>query len=342
MNMFAQSIYCYDNANNYCLSDIMAFNPRKIRDTLPQDGNGVVATYTHNYHSNYCYDYAVFNPTNSNEFIYLRQEPIKQSTYSSYLTFDKWELWKMDICTGICTCIMTNLVNTDYVDMAADFRISYGKNGYLLPIPNGKKLGMLDANIYNFIPLSKKISPFSPCRWNSKATHFFYQVKHSYSLTTTYFATKDQITVDSLTLGAKFIDWGDDLIVYANNYNVLKTYSLSKKEHKTILNLFVDKGLNGYAPLVPIWLKPDTSVLWYNQYKMGITNIYTQKTDTILTMGDNVYIQHVDVSPDHKKIIGTFVQDEYFSIRPVGLNRKMSIIIMNIDGTEMKEIVIPK
>jgi hypothetical protein len=295
--------------NMYSIQSKLYINP--YLGTLERGG---LLPPRHIYPEKYAYSFPSVNPNNEYEFCYLRRENGIQSD-------DNLDLYKFNFCTGV-TKLITNHVAYSPNWSVKDWIIFTGQNRDIWKVKsNGDsltRLTFLGAYQDNAI-------------WNTLGTMFIWNNRNIAN-------EKGEIKYSMPNCGS-LIGWYDDthILNIKNNDSIVSKTNVINNSSEYFANIFGKSYLN--------YNKEKNEFIGYEGiYPLFQTTVYNLKTNTLTYFPlkcPRSFVQTISANLSSKLLLEQQLIDTLTG-SPYSLNYRSHIAIMDLDGTNLRHVIIPE
>ncbi|MFN4785342.1 MAG: hypothetical protein ACK5EQ_05950 [Bacteroidota bacterium] len=258
-----------------------------------------------------------FNPNNSNEIVYVKEEN------------NKFQLIKFNIQSKVETVLLNN---TNIVGQP-----KWGKNGWIAFISNDYQINLLKDDG----SLNKKITSSNYYLYPAWVNDSSLSVEFSFNLGVPYFYCK--INTNGLILDTIRNSSFRNGSVNSNNESAFQLYTANPS-----INLRLDKNVsqvielenNGRFQITGIDWHPNNIDIYYSTYREGLFKVNkNSKIVTKIKCGcDSRSYRYLSISPDGSKIIVERVDATEYQNNTGSWTEEGKIIIMDIDGSNERNI----
>jgi Tol biopolymer transport system component len=281
----------------------------------------------------YHYTYPIFNPNNSMEIAY-----IKENIYEGIR-----EIWKFNLCTGEKHLITDN----------ARFHLDWSVKDWIVYTGTGNQLYKVKSDGDSLIQITNAPGLHREARWNEQGSKIVY-INWSDQGTFIILANESGIILDSSIkpqiAGIGGLNWKDGKITGGNTVDseerivVIGEIDFETEEltpidildlPDTTLNLH-----NSDFPQTSSYIGASNKLFYTSEHQMYVYDINTQSRTIITTGADNRGYESAEVSSDGKTIIYTRI--DRIQIDNCNLEYTELLYLMDIDGGNERIIEIPE
>ncbi len=267
----------------------------------------------------YVYWHTCVNPNNPNEIVYLRREIGVQQG-------NDFDMFKFNFCTG------ENTLLTNHVAYSPNWSV---KNWIIF---TGKDLQLwkIKSNGDSLIQLTNTGNYNNEAKWNTNGTKYIY---FDVSLGNSILAVSNEngVILNTFPNVGSITGWLDSLnILNTSNNNLMKTNVLSNNTE--IFTPIIGRGYLEYDAKHQLLLGLKDSILFLKNF---IFDLKTNSVNDIGQWNDQSNIRNAHLGLNNKFLIHLILKDT-LTADPCKLNFRSHIAIMNIDGTNLKQVIFPE
>lgn len=257
---------------------------------------------------------ASFNPNNSNEIVFIDKQKDIVQIYN----------------------IKTQVKRTVYEGLLSPtFSPKWGKKNWIL-LSLGRNVYKVKSDGDSLIQLTFNNTAFAP-GWNIEADNFFYNTGGYVWPPLTIICDENGVPLDSLQ-NSMLGSWQhDSLLLLNDNWNGIITYNPRTKARKRVSNVSPSVGSAGSIQ----WID-DEHYIEANALGIYMVNYKTHEFTTLpidVCFSSRIY-RIEGFSKQSQKLI--FSKREREILAGNKMKQRFSIVVMNTDGTEEAEIIIPE
>ncbi len=279
------------------------------------------------YLDKFIYSHACVNPNNPYEIAYIKRENNTQP-------FNNFDLYKFDFCSGMETML------AKMVGYSSDWSV---KN-WIIYTGMDKQLWKVKSNGDSLTQLTNTGNYNNNARWNLSGTKYLYLDASIGNINNMVIANADGTQKQHINQTMSIWDWSNDSsIVFSNqfsNTNPIEIKELNISNSITIIK----KTINLFGNFSSYHNRTNSIIL--NEYvnqNLSKMKVYYLDTDNSMLLSNNTpsySTSYVNILNDNKILYQRILKDTLTG-NPCKLNYRSHIAIMNLDGTNERQVIFP-
>jgi hypothetical protein len=277
------------------------------------------------------YDFPCFNPTNPNQFCYVRTEYNKNEP-----PFFKYGLFTHDFCNNTTQQISDGNVSGF---------CQWGKNGWILYTGQDLQLYKIKSNGDSLSCIGSDGGIYAHALWSDDETKIVYRHQGSFimnSLGVVLGNVRDNLGA----MHGYAYDWSGNTLLLQQSEELLSLFNLETKNYTELFK--TDLSSNVYSPLDAKFFNNNKEFMWVTLRSINRYNLESGQNTEILVHTPTSYerfspwLVNFAVSPDNHKIIFSRIdRHPRDGTNICDILAKQNLCIMNTDGTEMRMLILP-
>ena len=276
----------------------------------------------------YSYSYPTFNPTNSNQIVYIRTD------HESFQGVCNRELWTFDFCTGEASLLSDN----------ACYGTDWSSKDWIVYTGTDRNLFKIKSNGDSLMQITNSIGYSNSAKWSPTGDSIIFLKIDGENNDLQLIDKNGALLSQESNFPFNFLNYQKDFILYDGYGDPFNhsNYAIWTKQinQETATNIQpIEICCSGDSVVHSAHLLNSSELVWNNGGTINLNDSKTGNRRTILSGTSNRKYRDLDVSSNEKSIL--FQRIDYVEIDHFILEVYNQLFISDINGGNERKIIIP-